>query len=204
MGRTIRKCAVCGNPFEGSGDSFYCEECLKKRSSVIRERTCVDCGRNFLGGPRAKRCPECADKRKREYNQQYNKNGSARHLGDTDICQMCGKEYVVKSGRQKFCDDCKKKALLEWQKERKKVYNKMSGQDEKKEERRKSTIKICIYCGREFKSRTATNVCSDYCRTEQRKITMCKTDIRRDRNRNLDKYLDAREEYRNKVRKESN
>ena len=51
--------------------------------------------------------------------------------------------------------------------------------------------------GRELESHTTTNVCSDYFRTEQKKITMCKTDIRRDRNRNLDEYLDAREEYRN-------
>lgn len=202
MGRTIRKCIDCGKPFNGSGDSFYCEECLKKRSSVIRERICVDCGRNFLGGPRAKRCPECADKRKREYNQQHKKNGSARHIGDTDVCQMCGKEYVVKSGRQKFCDDCKEEANLKWQRERKKEYNKVSGQAEKKKIRRKSAIKICAYCGREFESHTATNVCSDYCRTEQKKITMCKTDIKRGMKRNLDQYLEAREEYRDKIKKE--
>ena len=66
------------------------------------------------------------------------------------------------------------------------------------------TIRKCADCGREFESHTTTNVCSDYCRTEQKKITMCKTDIRIGRNRNLDEYLDAREEYRNKVRKESN
>lgn len=202
--RTIRKCADCGKPFHGSRDFFYCEECLKKRSSVIRERTCIDCGKTFPGGPRARRCPECAEKRRKEYHQQYKKMKPVRHLGDIDTCQMCGKEYVVKGGKQKYCDNCKEKALLEWQREQKKGYNKASGQDVKKKERRRSAIKICAYCGREFESHTTTNVCSDYCRTEQKKITMCKTDIRRDRNRNLDEYLDAREEYRNKVRKERN
>ncbi len=204
MKRTIRKCTNCGKAFNGSGDSFYCKECLKKRSSVIRERTCIDCGITFPGGPRAKRCPECAEKRKKEYQQQYRKKNPARHLGDIDTCQMCGKEYVVKSGRQKFCDDCKEKALLEWQRERKKGYNKASGQDEKKKERRKSVIKICIYCGREFEIHTTTNVCSDYCRAEQKKIIMCKKDIKRGRNRSLDKYLEAREEYRDKVKQENN
>lgn len=102
---------------------------------VMRERTCIDCGKTFPGGPRARMCPECAEKRRKEYHQQYKKMKPVRHLGDIDTCQMCGKEYVVKGGKQKYCDNCKEKALLEWQREQKKGYNKASGQDVKKKER---------------------------------------------------------------------
>ncbi|MCM0759628.1 hypothetical protein M7775_13800, partial [Sporomusa sphaeroides DSM 2875] len=30
-----------------------------------------------------------------------------RKIGSTDICRICGNSYIVKSGTQKFCPDCK-------------------------------------------------------------------------------------------------
>lgn len=83
-------------------------------------------------------------------------------------CQVCGKEYAVVSGRQKYCSDvCQRKGILEWQREHKRGYNKVSGQDIKKQERRSQAQKICVYCLRAFTSSTSTNTCSDYCRREQ-------------------------------------
>ena len=169
--RTKRACQVCGKPFNGSVDLFYCPECAraKKSDTVIRIRTCQDCGVKFYGGPRARRCPDCAYKAQQGTSRQHKKTGAKRPLGSLDKCAICGKEYIVVSGRQKYCSDaCQRKGVMEWQRAHKRGYSKASGQDIKKQERRKQVQKICVYCSRVFTSDTSTNVCSDYCRREQK------------------------------------
>lgn len=144
MNRTKRACQVCGKPFYGGSDCYYCPECarVKKLDTVIRIRTCKDCGIEFYGGPRARRCPDCAYKAAQETSRRHKKTGTARPLGSLDKCAICEKEYIIKSGRQKYCSDiCMRKAILEWQREHKKGYNKTSGQDIKKMERRSEAQK---------------------------------------------------------------
>ena len=122
--RTKKSCQVCGKPFYGPNDYFYCPECAreKKIETVVRIRTCQDCGVEFFGGPRAKRCPDCASKAKAETSKQHRMHGTRRPLGSTDKCQWCGAEYTVICGRQKYCSDkCQRKAVLEWQKNIRKV-----------------------------------------------------------------------------------
>lgn len=200
--RTKRACQVCGKPFYGVKDCFYCPACAKgkKLDTVIKIRTCQDCGVEFFGGPRARRCPDCAYKAKQETSRQHKKTGTVRPIGSTDKCVICGKEYTVDSGRQKYCSDaCQRKGVLEWQRAHKRGYNKASGQDVKKVERRKQTQKICVYCLRAFASDKPTNACSDYCRKEQAKLTQCIADINRGYKRNLDKYTSKRDKYRRTV-----
>ncbi|EOS66510.1 hypothetical protein C817_05950 [Dorea sp. 5-2] len=199
MVRTIRACQVCGKPFYGSKDNHYCPDCAKtkKLDTVVRIRTCQDCGIEFSGGPRAKRCPNCAyiakSRRKRK--------PAARPIGSTDRCVVCGKEYTVNSGRQKYCSEsCQRKSLLEWQKEHKKGYYKSSGQDVKKQDRRNKTQKICTYCLRPFTTNTSSNFCSDYCRAEQKKLQQCLYDIKRGHNRDFKKYENKRNKYRKEVK----
>lgn len=199
--RTIRVCQECGEQFYGSQDMHYCQECARKRKKdVVRPRICIDCGNEFLGGPRARRCPACADIARREAQVARRKNGTSRPLGSTDQCLICGKDYIVKSGRQKYCPDCQRDAMLGWQKEHKKGYAAESGQNKKKQERRKNQEKICAYCGRTFSTSTASNLCSDYCRKEQNKLNSCKADIKKGNHRNLQEYLDKRDAYREKVK----
>ncbi len=113
---------------------------------------------------------------------------------------ICGKEYTIKSGRQKYCSDaCQRRGVLEWQREHKRGYNKTSGQDIKKAERRKQDQKVCVYCLRIFKSDTPTNTCSDYCRKEQTKLNQCLADIKRGYKRDYQKYIDKRDKYRETV-----
>lgn len=200
--RTKRSCANCGKSFYGTGDNYYCPECAKKKKldTVIKIRKCQDCGMEFMGGPRAKRCPQCSDEAKKEAQKRFRKTGTKRPLGSIDICEMCGNKYVVTSGRQKYCsDECQHIALLEWQRDRKSEYNKRTRQDEKKKEARKNVKKICLYCLREFSSSTSTNLCSDYCRRENKKINQCKADLKRGMKRDLNKYENQRKEYRKKV-----
>lgn len=96
-----------------------------------------------------------------------------------------------------------RKGVLEWQREHKKGYNKAPGQDVKKMERRKQVEKICVYCLRTFSSGKSTNLCSDYCRSEQKKLIQCIKDLNRGYNRDLKKYEDKRQDYRDRVAKES-
>lgn len=201
--RTKRVCQVCGRPFYGSVDCYYCPECakIKKADTVVRIRACQDCGVEFFGGPRARRCPDCAYKAQKETNRQHKKNGAMRPLGSVDKCVVCGKDYIVTSGRQKCCSkECQRISVLEWQREHKTEYNKVSGQDAKKQERRKNSQKICVYCLRPFKSNTSSNLCSDYCREEQKKMRQCTADINRGYKRDIKKYEEKRQKYRDQVK----
>ncbi len=199
MERTKRACIVCNKPFYGSTDCYYCPDCAKakKLDTVVKTRTCQDCGIKFYGGPRAIRCPDCAYKARQKTSRQHKKDGTKRALGSIDKCVICDKEYIVVSGRQKYCSNvCQRKGVLKWQREHKKGYDKASGQNIKKQERRKQTQKICVYCQQIFSSDTPTNVCSDYCRKEQAKLNQCIADINRGYNRDYDKYINKRNKYR--------
>lgn len=198
--RTLKICRDCGTPFYGGGpDKLYCDECAKKRrSNVIRMRRCKMCGAEFPGGPRAYYCPVCRKERQKEANRRARaRGGSLRPIGSIDTCEWCGTEYIVNSGRQKYCsDECQNAAVLKWQREHKKGYNVESGQDIKRRERRKDKQKICVYCGKVFQSDTTTNLCSDYCRTRQHQINAYIAERNRGVNINLEKLIQQRDEYR--------
>lgn len=199
----MKPCAVCGTLFYGGPDRFYCPDCAqaKKSGSTLRSRSCQDCGVKFLGGPRAKRCLGCAHKAQLESGRRHKKNGTKRPLGSIDKCVICGNEYAVVSGRQKYCSDaCQRIGLLDWQRDHKEGYHKTSGQDTKKQARREQSKKICAYCLRPFSSSSSTNTCSAYCRAEHRKFLQCAADIRRGKNRCLEKYEEKRETYREECR----
>lgn len=201
--KTVKICQSCGKSFTATDDHFYCPDCAieKKLDTVIRIRECVDCGIHFYGAPRSQRCPDCAYKRKGQTKNEWRRRGGvSRPLGSTDKCQRCGKEYIVKSGRAKYCDACKRAAALEWQREHKPAYNKRTNQQAKKSKRRAQQEKECVYCLRKFKSSVPTNVCSDYCRTEHKKIIQCEADIRRGYKRDLQKLVNRRELYRDKIK----
>ena len=201
--KTKRACQVCGKPFYGVKDCYYCPDCarVKKLDTVVKIRTCRDCGVEFCGGPRAKRCPDCAYKARRDADRRRKKTGVKRPIGSIDRCAVCGKEYTVLSGRQKYCSDvCQRQGVLEWQREHKRGYAVSSGQDIKKQERRKQSQKICVYCLRVFVSDKPTNVCSDYCRMEQAKLNQCIYDINRGCKRDYDKYISKRDKYRDSIK----
>lgn len=206
MRRTKRICPDCRTIFYGNQDKIYCDECVKrKKANVIRTRICKMCGIEFEGGPRAFYCSICRISKRQEASKRYKHNGAARPIGSVDKCEWCGSEYIVNSGRQKYCsDECQRKAVLEWQRNHKKGYNIKSGQYDKKVEKRKNKIKICVYCGRKFQSDTATNLCSDYCRKKQQQLHICVADIKRGRKVNIEKLIEERENYQKKIEKINN
>lgn len=70
-------------------------------------KTCVVCGVSFIGGSNAKYCAACRASKKKEYHTSR----SARRIGSTDICTVCGKPYTVASWKQKYCPDCVVKVM---------------------------------------------------------------------------------------------
>lgn len=72
-------------------------------------KKCVICGIEIIGQPLTKYCSKCrAEKIKENDRKKYQRKitGTARKLGTTDICVVCGEEYTVNAGRQKYCGKC--------------------------------------------------------------------------------------------------
>lgn len=106
----------------GLADKYFCDDCSKKLRAerTKQEKICEDCGRSFIGGPKSFRCPDCQRKindRRKQANKYY---GAERPLGSTDRCIVCGKEYVVEGGLQKYCSaKCRLIGLDSYNKRRK-------------------------------------------------------------------------------------
>lgn len=192
----IRACRDCGAPIALGSDRWYCEDCVKKRKSkTTREMVCPDCGVTFIGYPRSKRCPACAKIRSKEIDKKRKKSGTERPLGSTDKCQVCGKDYVVTSGRQKYCPDCARQAVLDLQKTYKVEYNRASGMYEERQRIRDEQERICAYCGIKYHSKSPSNTCSEYCRKKHNKLMLYKRTHKDD----VQKLIEEMEEYRKKI-----
>lgn len=203
--KTQRACKQCGKIFYGNMDCLLCPECAKESriKNVVRDRICIDCGTTFQGGPRARRCPDCRQAAKNQTVKPFKKNSAKRPIGSMDICQVCGHEYTVISGRQKYCSGaCQRVAVLEWQRKRKQEYNKNPAVTQARKVRRAGKQKVCVYCLRVFSSTTSSNVCSDYCRAKRQQLNQCIADIKRGEKRDMQKLLDAQQEYQDCVKKE--
>lgn len=152
----LRTCLNCGEVFEGRSDATLCSACAEQSiHSVIRTRTCSVCGIQFPGGPSAKYCPDCRKERERERNHKYKqrrREGRSRKLGSTDLCEVCGKEYTVTAGLQKYCPDCAAEAIAAKDRIKSREWNAANiDYDKRREDRQKATAFLkCVICGTEF------------------------------------------------------
>ena len=85
-----------------------------KEGIYIKLFICTTCGEEFLSeGNHASYCPICRAERQNNRSKIYNhkvlNNEDTRTIGSIDICQKCKQEYIVRSGTQKVCDNCRKK-----------------------------------------------------------------------------------------------
>lgn len=180
----IRICKNCGNVFEKpSGSSAYlCAECSQKSkdNNLIRECTCKMCGITFIGHPSSRYCPECSEERKKQLRKIRNQKKPDRPLGSMDICQACGKEYIVKSGRQKYCPECAEEQIAKNIKAHKKEYR-IKNQDKIREQKKNHLGQryVCVICGKEFEKHNTTVTCSSACFKEYKRIKQNEADIRR-------------------------
>lgn len=167
---------------------------MKKGISTKAPRTCRECGVIFDGGPRAWYCPDCREVRKKLYKaraKENRKRGKNITLGESvGRCEVCGKEFIYASARQRYCSDCAKEAIkasdrrqgLVWYyanntEERRKA--KSQRQKERRNGRKgkqrdldllvawksltkKWAVKDCIVCGKEISNRRR-HYCSEKC-----------------------------------------
>lgn len=173
-GLVQRKCKKCGLVYwTKPGDSYLCPKCAEesRKSGVLDNRTCETCGATFLGYPRSKYCPACRKAAQREANRrckERKKAGTSRPLGSTDMCQHCGKPYIVTSGLQRYCPDCAKEIVPENIRQHKRDY--MAENRERfnaHHQAMRSQRRVCVICGKTFDSPTNTTVCSADCAAEQ-------------------------------------
>ena len=110
-----RICKYCGAIFDGDPAALGCPDCVEaRRHDTIRPRVCRICGAVFEGGPRAWYCPACRTERRRQHDREAKERkraGMTRALGSTDLCEACGKPYVVMGGLQRYCPDCAPEAV---------------------------------------------------------------------------------------------
>lgn len=179
------KCRKCGAIIQANGEKCFCPKCYAevKATSTLATRVCRECGKTFTGGPHAWYCPDCRAERRRlqsRESQRRTARGKTRKLGSTDFCIKCGKEYVVKSGLQKYCPDCAEAAVreidraksIEWVRAH---IERISAQ---KDDRRKNR-KVCRVCGKGFYSGTTTVTCSPECANVLKSYYMASADYKR-------------------------
>jgi hypothetical protein len=148
---------------------------------MIKTKQCADCGNSFVGFQNAKFCPDCGAGRRRQSAATLRKNGPKRPLGSIDKCAVCGAEYTVKGGLQKYCDGCKADAYLAADKIGGLRYyaanssqtNPLRNERRRTEEframnsarRRKPPLKKCAWCGKDFPhGGTSRITCSEECK----------------------------------------
>lgn len=165
----LRICKYCGREYEGAPHSSACPDCVRQRkSSTIRPRTCRQCGAQFPGGPRAWYCPQCRRERKLAQARARQKNGPARPLGSIDRCIVCGGEYVVVNGLQKYCPKCAPEATRAIDREQARQWNRENTTpDQRREERKAAAAAIpCAVCGKPFVPTDSSITCSRECSAE--------------------------------------
>lgn len=176
-----RICKNCGTEFEAKTKFIVVCPCCHdkiKHSPTIVEKTCKECGKAFNGGPRAWYCPECRKERQLEAGREHRRKGSGRKIGSTDICERCGKPYIVNGGNQRYCTDCAKVAIYESIRENKLQYQ--AEYREKHPDGRK-TQTVCIICGKPFVATKSTSTCSAKCAKEAARLSQNRSDIKRGR-----------------------
>lgn len=167
----IRKCQNCGCEFASTYLAIHCPDCVKKlrEQNKWHVRACASCGMIFMGGPRAIYCPGCRIIRKRQQYIEYHERkqcGAVRQLGSADLCENCGKAYVVESGLQRYCPECGKQLLSERHRDRAAAYYvEHCDPNERNQIRKKAAAQIpCTICGTLFPPRGTQKTCSAECK----------------------------------------
>lgn len=176
----LKKCIVCGKLFQARPDQAKCEDCIAAaRATTLRPRVCRQCGVTFDGGPRAWYCPACRVERQRIRSAAQRKTGARRPLGSIDHCAVCGKEYVVESGLQKYCKDCAPEAIRAIDREQSKKWNKENGYYEARRAQGRNGIKICVICGGVIPPGSNSVTCSPECHQQRIRISWAEADQKR-------------------------
>ena len=173
----LKQCRLCGAAFMASSlERTLCPACAAvSRATSLRPRTCRQCGAVFDGGPRAWYCPSCREERRKERQAGYRKNGSNRHLGDTDYCTVCGHPYIITGGLQRYCPSCAPEVIREKDRAASRAWIATHG----KPDGHRSGTKLCVICGKPFVPGTAAITCSPECHRLRMAKTWSDADLKR-------------------------
>ena len=162
---------------------------------VVKDRVCTVCGAVFQGGPKALYCPPCRLEINQERNRQYKRDGSRRKLGSIDHCTVCGAEYIVESGTQKYCPNCAPDAIRAVDLIASKAWNAKYATPEYRRALRDMALKprICVICGTEFLPHNNAVTCSAACSNLLKKQTMQEFERTHREERNARKRSQAQE-----------
>lgn len=186
--RTI-KCARCGKIIQAQKEVTLCDDCraAARKESVLRMRTCRTCGTEFIGGPRAWYCPSCRAERIKA--QQAKGKSPKRKLGSIDYCEICGKEYIVNGGLQRYCLDCKAEAVAVKDRAQGRAYmQEHRAESLERKQKNQRNRKVCVVCGKPFYTGTPRVTCSAQCATTLRAKRQREADFRRGRRRSTESY----------------
>lgn len=92
---------------------------------------------------------------------------------------ICGGEYVIQSGLQKYCPKCAPDAVREIDRAQSKNWNTAHDYYIKRRKKSRSGVKVCVVCGREIVPGTPTVTCSPECAAAHRKEVQKRADAKR-------------------------
>ena len=179
----VKVCKVCGKVLMARRQLYCCHACRAeaKRTrmkaaykpsglpGLYREKVCPDCGVRFVAHIKSYRCKACqaaADTRADVKAKQRKAEGKIRLLGSTDNCQRCGKPYIVESGMQKYCLDCRAAADRDHHAKRMREINARPETKAARANRRKAEpeARTCCVCGKTFRAAHFALTCGPDCR----------------------------------------
>ena len=152
---------------------------MKKGVTTKAPRICRRCGVVFDGGPRAWYCPKCREMRKKLQKDRYNerrKRGLSLSLGESvGRCEVCGREFIYASARQRYCPDCAKEAIKTSDRRQGREYYHAKNTEEyrakragrRKERHVRKSPTVCPVCGKPV-GKPPTRQC--YCSVECHRI----------------------------------
>lgn len=155
--------------------------------NLYRDAPCQDCGRVVRMHIKSKRCKACqaeADRRNDAAHKRAKARGHTRELGAHDLCTVCGKPYIITSGRQKYCPDCApsatkaadSKATVAWYAEHP---EKRDARNAKRRKDWRDQPHECVICKTQFfpptpRRRTCSNACQQEYHRQQQKASDAK------------------------------
>lgn len=171
----LKLCKYCGQEYRGDPGSSACPDCVAARKkTTVADHICRTCGITFKGGPASLYCSSCAAERRKKQASEYRarkRAGNVREIGSTDICVICGREYTVDGGKQRYCKDCAAEAIRLKDIEASKKWNALhTTPEERKKVRKAAVLPIqCVICGQSFIPSDSSITCTPECSAKLRK-----------------------------------
>lgn len=195
MSEEKKACEICGGLLP-KGRRRYCSDACRREMERRRDKEarqgrarwgtyhwiiCPDCGKRVWRPIRSIRCAECQEAANKSHDAAYRRRkdaGHARIIGEEYPCEACGKMYVLQSGPQRYCPECRDRAVTDnirrqsrvWAKE---TYGTQEGRAKRAQMRRRASVPMireCGQCGKKYETLTSGMYCSEECRRKAKQV----------------------------------